>query len=194
MPTIPFGAVKTSRDFSFVFSAHSPDLKFAVIENFTFRNEEGPLTTACLTGCTGPSTFQMVQFSNWVIYLLHICIIFHILWVFVFMYRGKWKEELPLVFIQGKGLKIDTFEFSTCSLGLPISNPEGFIFRPFSCTLAFCSFVFGPPFYIGFTGFHHFQAFFCVRLFSTCSKNTIIKTTKSIASMPTTSFLKHYFP
>jgi hypothetical protein len=96
MPTIHFGAINTSRDFSFVFSARSPSLNFAVIENFTFINEEGPLTTACLTGCTGPSTFQTVQFSNSVIYLLHICIIFHIL--SVFMYRGKQKEKSPLVF------------------------------------------------------------------------------------------------
>jgi len=39
MPTIPFGAVKTSRDFSFVFSARSWGLDFAVIENFTFRKD-----------------------------------------------------------------------------------------------------------------------------------------------------------
>jgi hypothetical protein len=124
-------------------------------------------------------------------YLLHICILFYILSVFVFLYTGKRKEKLPLVFTEGKGLKIDPFEFSTRSLGPPISNPGGSIFRPFSCTLGFCPFVLVLPFYIGFIGFHHFQAFFCVRLFSTCSINTIIKTTKSMVPMPTTSFLKH---
>jgi len=145
MPTIHFGAIKTCRDFSFVFSARSPSLNFAVIENFTFINEEGPLPTACVTGCTGPSTFQTVQFSNSVTYPLHICIIFHILSVFVFMHRGKQKEKSPLVFTYGKGLKIDPFEFSTHSLSLPISNPERSIFRPFFCTLGFCSSFFGPP-------------------------------------------------
>ncbi len=29
----------------------------------------------------------------------------------------KWKEKLTMVFTQGKGLKIDPFEFSTHSLG-----------------------------------------------------------------------------
>jgi hypothetical protein len=29
----------------------------------------------------------------------------------------KWKEKLPMVFTQGKGLKIDPLEFSTHSLG-----------------------------------------------------------------------------
>jgi hypothetical protein len=96
--TIHFGAIKTSSDFSFVFSARSPSRNLAVIENFTLINEEGPLTTACVTGWTGPSTFETVQFSTSVIYLLHICIIFHILSVFVFMYRGKHKEKSPLVF------------------------------------------------------------------------------------------------
>jgi hypothetical protein len=100
----------------------------------------------------------------------------------------QWKEKLPMVFTQGKRQKLDNFEFSTCSLGLPISNPEGSIFRSFSCIFGFCSFDFGPPFYI-----HRFQAFFCVRLFSTCSTNTVIKTKKSIVLMPTTSFLNHCF-
>jgi hypothetical protein len=41
----------------------------------------------------------------------------------------KRNEKLPMVFTQGKGLKIYPFEFSTHSLGLLISNPEGYIFR-----------------------------------------------------------------
>jgi hypothetical protein len=57
----------------------------------------------------------------------------------------KWKEKLPMVFTQGMGLKIDPFEFSTRSLGLLISNPEGSIFRSFSCIFGFCSCVLGPP-------------------------------------------------
>jgi hypothetical protein len=91
-------------------------------------------------------------------YLLHICILFNILSVFVFLYTGKRKEKLPLVFTQGKGLKIDPFEFSTRSLGPPISNPGGSIFRPFSCTLGFCSFVFGPPFLYRFHSFSSFSS------------------------------------
>ncbi len=102
----------------------------------------------------------------------------------------QWKEKLPMVFTQGKGLKIDPLEFSTHSLGLPISNPEGSIFRSFS--LLFFCFWSSPFIYISHH-IHHFQAFFCVRLFSTCSINTIIKTKKSMVPMPTKSFLNHYF-
>ncbi len=70
------------------------------------------------------------------------------------------KEKLPMVFTQGKGLKVNPFEFSTLSLGLLISNLEGSIFRSFCCTFGFCSSVFGPPVLYVFHGFHHFQAFF----------------------------------
>ncbi len=43
------------------------------------------LNFAVIEGWTGPSTFWKVQFSNAVIYLLHICIVFHNLSVFVFI-------------------------------------------------------------------------------------------------------------
>ncbi len=104
----------------------------------------------------------------------------------------KRKEKLPIVVTQGKGLKIYPFEFSTRSLGLPISNPEGSFFSSLSCIFGFCSFVFGPPLLYMFHDIHRFQAFFCVRLFSTCSINAIIKTKKSMVPMPTTSF-QHLF-
>ncbi len=71
------------------------------------------LNFAVIEGCTGPSTFWKVQFSNSVIYLLHICIVFHNLSVFLLIQTGKRKEKSPLVFTQGKGLKIDASEFST---------------------------------------------------------------------------------
>jgi hypothetical protein len=96
----------------------------------------GSSATGALVGVNSlqpwASTFRTVQFLNSVIYLLHICIVFHILSVFVILYTGNWKEKWPLVFTPGKGLKIDLFEFSTHSLSLPISNPnpEGSIFRP----------------------------------------------------------------
>ncbi len=53
-------------------------------------------------------------------------------------------------------------------------------------------FFFLGPLLLYTYGFHRFQAFFCVRLFSTCSINTI-KRIKSMVPMPTTSFLNHYF-
>jgi hypothetical protein len=68
----------------------------------------------------------------------------------------KQTEKLPMVFTQGKGLKLDPFKFSTHSLGLPISNPEGSIFQSFSCIFGFCSFLFGPP--LLYT-FHRFSSF-----------------------------------
>jgi len=68
-------------DFSYCILMTITYLNFAVIEDCTFRNVEGPV----LPACTGPSTFRKVNFSNPVIYLLHICIVFHILSVFVFM-------------------------------------------------------------------------------------------------------------
>ncbi len=74
-------------------------LNFAVIGNFTFRNVEGPV----LTGCTWPSTFGNVQFSNSIIHLLHICIIVHILSVFVFIYTGKRKRKITTGLYVGEG-------------------------------------------------------------------------------------------
>jgi hypothetical protein len=79
-------------------------------------------------------------------------------------------------------------EFSTRSLGLRISNPKGSFFSSLSCIFRFCSFVFGPPLLYMFHDIHRFQAFFCVRLFSTCSITAIMKTKKSMVPMPTTSF------
>ncbi len=58
--------------------------------------------------------------------------------------------------------------------------------------LLFLCFGSSPFIYVSH-GINHFQAFFCVRLFSTCSTNTIIKTKKSMVPMLTTSFLNHSF-
>jgi len=109
-----------------------PGLDSRVIENFTFLNVGRPTNCSLYRRLHWASTFRTVQVSNSVIYLLHICIVFYILSVFVFLYTEKRKEKWPLVFTPGKGLKIDHFEFSTHSLGLPISYPnaEGSIFRP----------------------------------------------------------------
>jgi hypothetical protein len=63
-----------------------PGLNFAVVENCTFRNVEGPVP------------FPISEGTDSVIYLSHICIGFHILSVFVFIYTGKRKEKSPLVF------------------------------------------------------------------------------------------------
>ncbi len=87
-------------------------LNFAVIENCTFRNVEGPV----LTGCTGPSTFWNVQFSNSVIYLLHICIIVHILSVFV--YREEEKKNRHWSLRRGRVWKIDPSGFEIPARGL----------------------------------------------------------------------------
>ncbi len=79
------------------------------------------LIFAVIEGWTGPSTFWKVQFSNLVIYLLHICIVFHNLSVFVCIQTGKWKEKSPLVFTQlGEGSEnrcfriFDPFSQPTC--------------------------------------------------------------------------------
>jgi len=110
-----------------------PGLDSAVIENFTFLNVGRPTNWILYRRLYWASTFRTVQFSNSVIYLFHICIVFHILSVFVFLYTEKRREKWPLVFTPGKGLKIEPFEFSTHSLGLLISNPnpERSIYRPF---------------------------------------------------------------
>jgi hypothetical protein len=49
-----------------------PGLNFAVVENCTFRNVEGPVP------------FHSSEGTDSVIYLLHICIVCHILSVLVF--------------------------------------------------------------------------------------------------------------
>jgi hypothetical protein len=68
-----------------------PGLNFAVIE--LYLPKCGRPRTACQTGCTGPSTFRKVQFSNSAISLYNICNGFHILSVFVFISIGKRKEN-----------------------------------------------------------------------------------------------------
>ncbi len=65
-----------------------PGLNFALLENCTFQNVKGPLQPV------------KVQFSNSAIYLLHICIVFHILSVFVFIYTRNRKEKPPPIFTQ----------------------------------------------------------------------------------------------
>ncbi len=108
MPTIPFGAVNTSRDFSFVFSALSPGLHLAVIENFTLQNVEGPLTTTYVTGCTGASTFQTVQLSNSVIYLL-LHRFSHFISFRLYVYR-KAKRKITSGLYVGKGSEKRPFQ------------------------------------------------------------------------------------
>jgi hypothetical protein len=58
-----------------------------------------------------------------------------------------------MVFTSGKGLKIGPFGFSACSFGRAgISNPKGFIFRPFSytkCPLSAVYAAFFGSFFIG---------------------------------------------
>ncbi len=80
---------KTSGDFSLYFQA-APWPEFC--SNWKLYL---PRCGRRSTACTGPSTFLKVHFSNPVIYLLHICIVFHILSGFVFIYVGKQKEKSP---------------------------------------------------------------------------------------------------
>ncbi len=78
------------------------------------------LIFAVIEGWTGPSTFWKVQFSNSVIYLLHICIGFSTIYQFLSVSRqgsGKKNHHWSLL-SQGKGLKIDASEFSTRSFNL----------------------------------------------------------------------------
>jgi len=78
--------LKTSSDFFLCIFRTLPGLNFAVVENCTFRNVEGPVP------------FHISEGTDSVIYLSHICIGFHSLSVFVFIYTGKRKEKSPLVF------------------------------------------------------------------------------------------------
>jgi hypothetical protein len=65
---------------------------------------------ACQTGCTEPSTFRKVQFSNSAIYLLHICTVFYIWSAFVFYLYKEGERKITACLYVGEGSEYRPFQ------------------------------------------------------------------------------------
>jgi hypothetical protein len=73
-----------------------PGLNFAVIE--LYLPKCGRLSTTCQRGCTAPSTFGRHSFQTQQSLFRIFAMDFTVLSVLVFIYTGKRKEKLPLLF------------------------------------------------------------------------------------------------
>jgi hypothetical protein len=121
-------------------------LNYAVTENCTFRNVEGPPSTAqywtfhIADTSTGPSMFRkrtVLKLSTLIFSIF--AWFFSFLSVFVFIYERKRKEKSSWSLRRGRVWNRPLKHFQrvppACQPSVRFGNPEGFLITPFSYTI-----------------------------------------------------------
>ncbi len=91
--------------------------------------------------CSGWKLISEGTVFKTVIYLLHICIVFHIWSVFVFIYTGKRKEKSPPVFTVGEGSENRPFSYKKCTFKSPEPSITGLQDGPFFVSVIYINTV-----------------------------------------------------